>query len=336
MLARRRRGPPASSADAALTEALALSAALAKPGPQRQSQAGAPASSQQGRLRAPQPVGRPAKTNAAPGATASASAAKPGDTDEEDIFGADDLDDEDGADILERGLAELLGEQAVIDEGLSELAQGLLISPIERGDLMEIDVAVEGDNPMPDPLAVAAARASVAMALGAEQLSGTGPAAAASDLGQAVEGLEAIVDMAMGLSCLAGAGQEAEPSGSATSSSAGEAALQAQASDAPAQAQGEQQAPAAVGVAIAGGPPGWAKTDRGYVFDQEGRHRGRITTWGRNVSCKRTEHECSKAKGRSKVTDGQLAFWLAQGLAEFSTGDTMAQMRCGHEAAFTF
>ena len=78
-------------------------------------------------------------------------------------------------------------------------------------------------------------------------------------------------------------------------------------------------------------------TAKGYVFCDQHRFRGRITSWGKNVSVKCAVHGCSKAKGRAKVTDGQLAEWLRRGVEEVPVvlGDPKAAQR-RHEAMFAF
>lgn len=154
--------------------------------------------------------------------------------------------------------------------------------------------------------------------------------------GVAVDGIGEILDLAAELTGIADEaedGQGQPPSAPSAGSSGDPPPTAAKPPPPPPAPQAE---PSACGPPIPDGPPGWTMTPKGYVFDADARHMDRITAWGKNVSVKCALHNCSKAKGRHKISDGDLAKWLARGVAEcgLGQGKTIEQLRCSHQAMF--
>lgn len=75
---------------------------------------------------------------------------------------------------------------------------------------------------------------------------------------------------------------------------------------------------------IEGAPTGWSITPAGFVFNAEHRQVGKITRWGKNVSCKCSVNHfahgsCSLAKSDKVASTGQLMRWLQLGQERLST-----------------
>lgn len=243
----------------------------------------------------------------------------PGDGNGEEMS-ADDEDTE------AEDLSSLLEAPPPIDVALGHLAEGLLIPDVERADLGDPDLLLEAEGPLTEafiqPGTTAEGTAQVASPEGLVA-SGNGPSA--DEVGQAVDSLEEVLDLAAALADIVPA-SEIEASGhtSASSGSAPAASSEGVAAEPPVEPPTQPviaEKPSPLGAPISGGPAGWTMSPAGYVFCENGRHRGRITSWGTNVSAKCALHGCSKAKGRNKITDGQLAAWLARGVSECGFGD---------------
>lgn len=338
---------PTAGLSKELAEALALNAELqgsAASGGRGRGRGAAKATHRHGAAHAVQPLGprSSAAELVAVGSSRAETMEGADDLDKDDTFEGDGASSEDEGGVLVVGLAELLEGQPAIDEEMRSLTEGLLLPKVDRGALMAADLAAE-DAWLPDvPTSIGIA--DLVAGAGSASSGAQAPAAAASSLDQALEGLDSVVGMAVDLSCNADV-QDGQPSTAAAASSSSAAEGGASLASPPAalaavpdDPQGPLAAPpppkAQVGEPIADGPIGWAMTDRGYVFDADGRHRGRITMWGTSVSVKCTAHGCSKAKGRAKVTNGQLAHWLARGDA--AEGDTAKERRRCHELSFLF
>lgn len=154
-----------------------------------------------------------------------------------------------------------------------------------------------------------------------------------------INSLDAIVDMAVGLAQVGGAGPVDATSGGGGSNSSAIGAPERPLDPPAAEAAPPPEPAPSLGQEILGGPHGWTMTDRGYVFDGDQRYRGRITSWGsksKRVSVKCASHGCSKTKARSMVTNGQLAHWLAQDFGQPSEEVPVTALRRRHEAAFVF
>lgn len=260
--------------------------------------------------------------------------------DEEDVFGSDDdLQQEAGLPGEEEDdcLADLLESQRGMDQGLLQLAAGLLMPEVDRGDIMSADVADDTEDRLPDAHVAAGTDATPAVGESAAQSSPD--MVAADNLGEAMDNLEAIVEMTAKLACDTGEEQGENPPSGAASSSSGGVDVAGAGVGAPIVAAEAAPPPAPainVGDPIPDGPAGWTMTRLGYIFDSDHRQRGRITAWGRNVSVKCSMHGCSKAKGRDKVSNGALARWLAGGVSNPDGSLTTRQLRLRHESAFTF
>lgn len=211
------------------------------------------------------------------------------------------------------------------DVALSGLAEGLLIPVVDRSDIFSADIAGDGVQP---PVEVAAASLVDTHSVpGVASSSADGRPSADEllrDPGAAAEMAAEVLDMALRVSGI----DEATPSAGATADSA--AVLVAPAAPAAPEAMVPSPTPASssaapqaadgdsaqLGAPIQNGPSGWTMTSTGHVFCNERRYRGRISSWDRNVSVSCTLHGCRKAKSRAKLTDGQLAQWLADGVAQ--------------------
>lgn len=228
----------------------------------------------------------------------------------EDIFGGLSGDEGDSAQSVIVGLPGL-----AVDAELAELSAGLLIPAVEEAH-PDLDADLPGeDDQLGEPFATSASATA----------SASRPQADAIDpdqVGRALDSMADVLDAASMLAAVAPAELGHADAGSASASSTSAAPVAANvplvglAPPTPAQ----PLAPPALGPPIEGGPPGWTMSPAGYIFDEAGRHRGRITSWGKpvatNVSVKCALHGCSKAKARSRVSDGQLAQWLAQGVMD--------------------
>lgn len=213
-------------------------------------------------------------------------------------------------------LASLLEQPLEMNQGLVDLADGLLIPEVEEHiDLLAPGCPIDCDEP-PAPVfrtEEAAAGVAASSAQGTEAAGERDLPAAPADMGSAAE---ALVEF----------GHVVELAASAD----GPQRFEANASAAPPPPQQppvEEQPPQYP--PIPDGPEGWTMSPHGYVFGG-GRYRGRITCFGSNVSVKCAAHGCGKLKGRKKITDGQLAQWLARGDEECqvdasATRDAMAR-----------
>lgn len=254
----------------------------------------------------------------------------PAGSDDEDLFGP--LEEEsDGQ--AEECQAHRLQEPPSLSSEVVALGEGLLISAAGRADLMEDPCPPDGDGDAFEHL-----RPALSETVAGSNELGEMDGPVANDLGAGPTGgaaeLASVIDIAAELSGVIDAsdgGVEAETiapeSAAASSSQAMPEIANKPEVDATASAASQStptQAPpvvATTGEPISGGPEGWTMTPKGYVFCSAGRYRGRITSWGGNVSAKCALHGCSKAKRRAKISDGELAQWLARGVAECPLSD---------------
>lgn len=261
--------------------------------------------------------------------------AEGGESDREDIFGSDSEED-----LPEDDCQQMLVQQPQIDCRLEELSADILMPAVDRGDLLAADMEQEMAAATLDGGQVVPGELDVQEGLGAST-EGGGPSASISD------GIDAAVGVLNLAAELAGvmAEDEGEAKASGAASSASASADPLVTADAASGGEASKSVdagnPPLVGSAVPGGPDGWSMSPSGYIFCPAGRHRGRITTWGKaNVSIRCALHpKCSQAKGRSKVSDGQLVHWLARGVAECmpsgEPGRSAKEMAIKHASLFS-
>lgn len=318
--ARRRPAPP-TPADRELALQLAEIASLSSMGDPRRPARPRQQPPKSGRASATQPASasrQPPAEPLPPGVLLTDAFPPSGDA-EEDLSGDDDIGDGLGPGALVAPLPGLPG----VDGDLMSLGAGILIHAADPGDLLDEDgiwLATEPELPPPfvsraeagDPLAAASAASG--------RVAGSGTSAG---VGEGIDHAAEVLDMAAELAGIMQEDPTALPGAGAVSASEG--GSDGPVSVEPGAASAEQPAPpveplarrsAELGSAVAGAPPGWTMTSRGYCFDPSGEYRGRITAWKTSVSCKCRLHGCSKAKNRSRITDGQLMQWLAEGLEQ--------------------
>lgn len=262
-----------------------------------------------------------------------------GDDRQEGIFGdADQSSDGAGEDV-----GALLEDPPLVDHLLHDLGADVLIDTAEQVDLMAPDLMLGEEDPLPMAFGAAGAAEanSTKAASGAAGGRGKGSKSNKADGGEveqqeaAIDELGNVCDIVAELADIVAA-DDAPPGGNASASSTDPpVAQEVAAALAPALAPAPPP-PGAVGAPIPGGPQGWTMTPLGYVFFDAGRNRGRITTWGRNVSVRCSLHGCSKAKNRGKISDGEMAAWLARGVNECPvTGqESSADLKKRHMALF--
>lgn len=251
---------------------------------------------------------------------------EPETADDADIFGAEDGDNEDE----EHSQAHLLAAPPPVDDEPGRLSKDVLIEAVPQLDLMG-DECAEEDVHLPPPFGLGEAGVgptSVGATPASTSASSGGPtsdANAAHQVDMLAELLGEIVGMSEpGQERDAPVVEPAMPSASSSSASSipGPPSTANDQQPEEATAGGLAMPPpppppaALVGDAIPEAPEGWSMTVGGYVFFEQGRYRGRITAFRTNVSVKCATHGCSKMKGRSKVTDGQLCHWLKLGVDE--------------------
>lgn len=249
-----------------------------------------------------------------------------------EAFGeASDLDAE-----AEECFEDLLEAPPLVYAELLERGADLLTQPVHNADLMAPDLALGEDDLLPQAFQEDGGNLPPA-AVGAASSSGSGLARPSDASASAIESLGGVLDLVAELADIMP--EEDGGNGLPPGSPVGEAP--ASVPEAPAaDAQPEPLAPPpprpAVGAPIADGPEGWTMDALGYIFCLEGVNRGRITGWGKSVSVRCRAHGCSKAKGRAVVTNGQLAHWLARGIAEcaWTPGRDTNELKQQHIAMF--
>lgn len=249
-------------------------------------------------------------------------------------WGNDPEQDEDGDLQYCEDFALVMLEQAPpIDQELAALSEELLIPAIDHADIEHADLAPEDEEPQPLEEVLAGGGEGV----GPEGGGRPGGLDKRAGLAHATAAIAEVVELAAQAAGVAGdspAAPVADPlvvAGSSSSSAPNAAAGPPQPQPqlpmpdvgASLWPQGTtNDGPGAVGGPIPDGPVGWTMTAKGYVFCDQGRCPGRITSWGPNVSVRCTMHSrCRKAKGRARISDGRLAHWLAEGLAQYPPGE---------------
>lgn len=212
------------------------------------------------------------------------------------------------------GMAKLVFPGPHLDSQLAALGGGCLIPVVEGGPVD--DARMEGDV---DPLVMAPLPSQ------GDSSPSAGPPEVASMISDVVGGVADVL-----VACRVAEAEEGDDDagGARPPTTTGASSRSAGPLLAPGAAElaGE---PAAVGDGDAsGGEPtdpleGWRKNDRGYIFSETGRYMGRITSWGKSMSCKCQLHgsKCAIARPKAKYSERDYMLWLKAGLeVEVSEG----------------